>query len=127
MGILPDVAKDLHVTLSASGLAAGLLVTGYALGVAIGGPVVTACTSRLSRKSPLFGLMLIFVAGNLLAAVAPGYPILMIARILTSFAHGTFFGVGSIVATRLVPREKQASAIAMMFAGLTLANILDVS
>ncbi|MET3208006.1 UNVERIFIED_CONTAM: DHA1 family inner membrane transport protein [Paenibacillus sp. PvR008] len=122
MGILPDVANDLHVTLSA----AGLLVTGYALGVAIGGPVITACTGRLSRKSLLFGLMLVFVVGNLLAAVAPGYPVLMIARILASFAHGTFFGVGSIVATRLVPREKQASAIAMMFAGLTLANILGV-
>nr|WP_025716913.1 MFS transporter [Paenibacillus sp. 1-18] len=122
MGILPDVANDLHVTLSA----AGLLVTGYALGVAIGGPLITACTSRLSRKSLLFGLMLIFVAGNLLAAVALAYAILMIARILASFAHGTFFGVGSIVATRLVSREKQASAIALMFTGLTLANILGV-
>ncbi|WP_218918467.1 MFS transporter [Paenibacillus durus] len=122
MGILPDVAGDLHVTLSA----AGLLVTGYALGVAIGGPLVTICTSRLSRKSLLFSLMLIFVAGNLLAAVAPNYLILMLARVLASFSHGTFFGVGSIVATRLVPRDKQASAIAMMFAGLTLANILGV-
>ncbi|OXM85353.1 MFS transporter [Paenibacillus rigui] len=122
MGILPDVANDLHVTLSA----AGLLVTGYALGVAIGGPVITAFTGRLSRKSLLFSLMLIFIAGNLLAAVAPSYSILMAARVLASFAHGTFFGVGSIVATRLVPRDKQASAIAMMFAGLTLANILGV-
>lgn len=122
MGILPEVAADLQVTLSA----AGLLVTGYALGVAIGGPVITAFTGRLPRKSLLFGLMLIFVAGNLMAAVAPSYSVLMIARILASFAHGTFFGVGSIVATRLVPREKQASAIAMMFAGLTLANILGV-
>ncbi|MFB0845477.1 MFS transporter [Paenibacillus oleatilyticus] len=122
MGILPEVAADLQVTLSA----AGLLVTGYALGVAIGGPVITAFTGRLPRKSLLFGLMLIFVAGNLMAAVAPNYAVLMIARILASFAHGTFFGVGSIVATRLVPREKQASAIAMMFAGLTLANILGV-
>ncbi|GMX62578.1 MFS transporter [Paenibacillus elgii] len=122
MGILPEVAADLQVTLSA----AGLLVTGYALGVAIGGPVITAFTGRLPRKSLLFGLMLIFVAGNLIAAVAPNYSVLMIARILASFAHGTFFGVGSIVATRLVPREKQASAIAMMFAGLTLANILGV-
>ncbi|XOK59210.1 MFS transporter [Paenibacillus elgii] len=122
MGILPEVAADLQVTLSA----AGLLVTGYALGVAIGGPVITAFTGRLPRKSLLFGLMLIFVAGNLMAAVTPNYAVLMIARILASFAHGTFFGVGSIVATRLVPREKQASAIAMMFAGLTLANILGV-
>jgi len=122
MGILPDVANDLHVTLSA----AGLLVTGYALGVAIGGPIITACTGRLSRKSLLFSLMLVFVAGNLLAAIASNYALLMIARILASFAHGTFFGVGSIVATRLVPREKQASAIALMFAGLALANILGV-
>lgn len=122
MGILPDVANDLNITLSA----AGLLVTGYALGVAIGGPIITAFTGHLSRKSLLFSLMLIFVAGNLLAAVAPNYQVLMTARVLSSFAHGTFFGVGSIVATRLVPREKQASAIAMMFAGLTLANILGV-
>lgn len=122
MGILPDVANDLHVTLSA----AGLLVTGYALGVAIGGPIITAFTGRLSRKSLLFGLMLVFVAGNLLASVAPNYQVLMLARILASLTHGTFFGVGSIVGARLVPREKQASAIAMMFAGLTLANILGV-
>ncbi|MFD1178370.1 MFS transporter [Paenibacillus puldeungensis] len=122
MGILPDVAHDLHVSLSTS----GLLVTGYALGVAIGGPVITACTGRLERKWLLFGLMLIFVAGNVLAALAPNYSVLMVARILASFAHGTFFGVGSIVATKLVSKEKQASAIAMMFAGLTLANILGV-
>ncbi|WP_242217618.1 MFS transporter [Bacillus cereus group sp. BfR-BA-01380] len=122
MGILPDVANDLHVSLSA----AGLLVTGYALGVAIGGPIITAFTGQLPRKKLLFGLMLIFIGGNLLAAISPNYSVLMFARILASFAHGTFFGVGSIVAARLVPREKQASAVAMMFAGLTLANILGV-
>jgi DHA1 family inner membrane transport protein len=122
MGILPEVAGDLHVSLSS----AGLLVTGYALGVAIGGPLITAFTGRMPRKSLLFGLMIIFVAGNLLASLAPNYTILMVARILSALAHGTFFGVGSIVATRIVAPDKQASAIALMFAGLTLANILGV-
>lgn len=95
------------------------MVTGYALGVAIGGPIITVFAGRLSRKSLLFSLMRILIAGNLLAAVAPNYQVLMTARILASFAHGTFFGVGSIVATRLVPRKKQASSIAMMFTSLT--------
>lgn len=122
MGILPDVARDLHITLRS----AGLLVTGYALGVAVGGPIITAFTGRYSRKTLLFNLMLIFVAGNLLAALASGYSVLMAARVVASLAHGTFFGVGSIVAAQLVPRDKQASAIAMMFTGLTLANILGV-
>jgi DHA1 family inner membrane transport protein len=122
MGILPDVANDLNVTISG----AGMLVTGYALGVAVGGPIITSFTGSFPRKWLLFGLMLIFIAGNVLAAAAPNYMILMIARIVTSLAHGTFFGIGSVVASRLVPKEKQASAIAMMFTGLTLSNILGV-
>lgn len=122
MGILPDVANDLHVTISA----AGMLVTGYALGVAVGGPIITSFTGRLPRKWLLFGLMVIFIAGNVLSALADNYTVLMIARVVTSLAHGTFFGIGSVVASRLVPKEKQASAIALMFTGLTLSNILGV-
>lgn len=122
MGILLDVANDLQVSISA----AGLLISGYAIGVALGGPVITSLTRQLSRKRLLFRLMLVFVAGNLLAAVAPNYTVLMVARIIASFTHGTFFGVGSVVATRLVNQEQQSRAVAMMFAGLTLANILGV-
>lgn len=122
MGILPDVAGDLNVSISA----AGLLVTAYALGVAVGGPIITGFTGRLPRKRLLFGLMLIFVIGNVIAAVAPNYTVLMLARIFTSLAHGTFFGIGAIVATRLVAPDRQASAIALMFTGLTLSNILGV-
>jgi MFS transporter, DHA1 family, inner membrane transport protein len=122
MGILENVAADLQVTLSG----AGLLVTGYALGVAVGGPIITTITGRMDRKKLLIGLMLIFVLGNLLCALASNYAILMLARVISSLAHGTFFGVGSIIATRIVPPEKKASAIAMMFSGLTIANILGV-
>ncbi len=122
MGLLLEVANDLNVSISA----AGLLITGYALGVAIGGPIITTLTRQLPQKSLLFRLMLVFIAGNLLAAVAPNYSILMAARVIASFTHGTFFGVGSVLATRLVPPEQQSRAVAMMFAGLTLANILGV-
>ncbi|MDU2063645.1 MAG: MFS transporter [Sporomusaceae bacterium] len=122
MGILLDVATDLQVSISA----AGLLISGYAIGVALGGPVITFLTRQLPRKKLLFRLMLVFIAGNVLAVVAPNYTVLMAARIVASFTHGTFFGVGSVVATRLVKQEQQSRAVAMMFAGLTLANILGV-
>ena len=122
MGILPDVARDLSVSLPS----AGLLVSGYALGVAVGAPVLAILTSKLPRKPALQMLMLIFVAGNILCAVAPGYDVLMAARVLTSFAHGSFFGIGSVVAASLVAADKRASAIALMFTGLTLANVLGV-
>jgi DHA1 family inner membrane transport protein len=122
MGILPDVARDLSVSLPS----AGLLVSGYALGVAVGAPVLAVLTSKLPRKPALQMLMLIFVAGNILCAVAPGYEVLMAARVLTSFAHGSFFGIGAVVAASLVAADKRASAIAMMFTGLTLANVLGV-
>ena len=122
MGLLPEVATSLGVTLSA----AGMLVTGYALGVFVGAPLVTATTGRLPRKTLLMALMLVFVVGNLACAMAPDYNTLMIGRIIASFAHGAFFGVGSVVATGLVPKEKQASAIALMFTGLTVANVLGV-
>lgn len=122
MGLLPQMGTDLGVSLSS----AGLLVTGYALGVVVGAPPVTIFTSRMPRKSLLLSLMVIFTLGNLACALAPDYGTLMAARVLTSLAHGAFFGVGSVVATSLVRPDKQASAIALMFTGLTLANVLGV-
>ena len=122
MGLLPDVAASLGVSIPS----AGFLVTGYALGVVVGAPILTLLTNRWQRKHVLLALMGIFILGNLLCAVAPDYGLLMAARVVASFAHGSFFGVGSVVAAGLVAKDKQASAIAMMFTGLTLANILGV-
>lgn len=122
MGLLLDVGSDLHVSIAA----AGLLISGYALGVVVGAPVLTVLTARWPRKTVLLGLMAIFTLGNLACALAPNYELLMAARILTALAHGTFFGVGSVVATGLVAEDRKASAIAVMFTGLTVANILGV-
>ena len=122
MGLLLQVAGDLHVGLAA----AGLLISGYALGVFVGAPLLTAATGRLPRKTVLLGLMAIFTLGNLACALAPNYGVLMAARVLTSLAHGTFFGVGSVVATGLVAADRRASAISLMFTGLTLATLLGV-
>ena len=122
MGLLPDVANDLGVTIPV----AGMLVSGYALSVAIGAPIVAVATIRLPRKGTLLGLMGIFIAGNLLCAVAPNYSVLMAARIGTALCHGAFFGIGAVVAANLVPQKQRARAIALMFAGLTLANVLGV-
>lgn len=122
MGLLIDVGKDLGVSIAA----AGLLISGYALGVVFGAPVLTALTARWPRKSVLLGLMAIFTLGNLACALAPSYEMLMAARLFTALAHGAFFGVGSVVATKLVSADKQASAIAIMFTGLTVANIIGV-
>ncbi|PYI50312.1 MFS transporter [Paenibacillus flagellatus] len=122
MGLLPEVAANLNVSIPA----AGLLITGYALGVAAGAPIVTIATHRMPRKSLLMLLMILFIAGNALAALAPNYAVLMAARIVAALTHGSFFGVGSVVAAQLVPNEKRAGAIAIMFTGLTLANILGV-
>jgi DHA1 family inner membrane transport protein len=122
MGLLPDVARDLGVTIPA----AGLLVTGYALGVAAGAPLLAALTSRMPRKLALQLLMGVFIVGNALCAVASNYSMLMVARVVASFAHGSFFGIGAVVAASLVPQEKRASAIALMFTGLTLATVLGV-
>ncbi|MGF7005354.1 MFS transporter [Aminobacter sp. BE322] len=122
MGLLPEVAADLGVSIPA----AGLLVTGYALGVVIGAPIIAIGTARLPRKPVLIGLASLFVLGNLLCAIAPTYWTLMAARVVTALGHGAFFGIGSVVAASLVPANKRASAIALMFAGLTLANILGV-
>jgi DHA1 family inner membrane transport protein len=122
MGILLEVSADLGVSIPA----AGLLISGYALGVVIGAPLMTVMTGRWPRKTVLLGLMVIFTLGNAACALAPSYASLMAARVLTAFAHGTFFGVGSVVATGLVAADKRASAIAVMFTGLTVANILGV-
>ena len=122
MGLLPEVARDLAVSIPS----AGLLVSGYALGVAVGAPLLAAVTSKMPRKLALQLLMGVFIVGNVLCAVASDYSVLMIARVVTSFAHGSFFGIGAVVAASLVPQEKRASAIALMFTGLTLANVLGV-
>ena len=122
MGLLPDVAADLRVSIPS----AGLLVSGYALGVAVGAPLLALLTVKLSRKTALLLMMGIFILGNLLCALAPGYAMLMGARVITAFAHGSFFGIGAVVAAGLVAPERRASAIALMFTGLTLANVLGV-
>jgi DHA1 family inner membrane transport protein len=122
MGLLLQVAADLHVGIAA----AGLLISGYALGVFVGAPLLTAATSRLPRKTALVALMVIFTIGNLVSALAPNYTVLMVARVITSLAHGTFFGVGAVVATGLVAEDRKASAISIMFTGLTVATLLGV-
>ncbi|WP_369650885.1 MULTISPECIES: MFS transporter [unclassified Variovorax] len=122
MGLLLQVSSDLHVSITA----AGLLISGYALGVAVGAPILTIATRKLPRKTVLLALMAIFTLGNLACALAPSYELLMAARVVTSLAHGTFFGVGSVVATGLVAPERRASAIAIMFTGLTAATLLGV-
>lgn len=122
MGLLPDVARDLGVSIPS----AGWLVTGYALGVAIGAPFMALATARLPRKAALVVLMGIFIVGNLLCALASDYNVLMFARVVTALCHGAFFGIGSVVAANLVPANRRASAVALMFTGLTLANVLGV-
>lgn len=122
MGLLPQIATDLNVSIAV----AGLLISGYAFGVFVGAPLITLGTRRWSRKTVLLALMGVFTLGNLLNALASSYTMLMVARIITSLAHGTFFGVGSVVATSLVERDRRASAIATMFNGLALATLLGV-
>ncbi|WP_372943644.1 MFS transporter [Shewanella sp.] len=122
VGLLPTMAHDLNVSLPS----AGLLVSLYALGVAIGAPVLTALTGKWNRKHVLLTVMALFVAGNVLAWQAPGYETLIAARIITGLAHGVFFSIGSTIATGLVPKEKAASAIAIMFTGLTVALVTGV-
>lgn len=122
VGLLPTMATDLNVSLPS----AGLLVSLYALGVAIGAPVLTALTGNWNRKRVLLAVMTLFVAGNLLAWQSPGYSTLIMARILTGLAHGVFFSIGSTIATGLVARDKAASAIAIMFTGLTVALVTGV-
>ncbi|NMG34707.1 MFS transporter [Azoarcus sp. TTM-91] len=122
VGLIPTIAADLAVSLPS----AGLLVSLYALGVAIGAPLLTALTGHMPRKHLLLALMALFTAGNLLAWHAPGYESLIAARVLTGLAHGVFFSIGSTIATSLVPKERAASAIAIMFTGLTVALVTGV-
>ncbi|MGE8531028.1 MFS transporter [Acinetobacter guillouiae] len=119
MGFLPQIAENLNISIPT----AGMLITAYALGVMIGAPFMTLWFGRFPRRKALILAMIIFTIGNILAAIAPNYWGLMAARILTSLNHGVFFGIGSIVATSVVPKDKQASAVATMFMGLTIANI----
>ncbi|MES9525475.1 MFS transporter [Streptomyces capoamus] len=121
-GILPQVADTYGVSIPA----AGYLVTAYAVGVVVGAPVMTLLGTRMSRKSMLALLMAVFVAGNALCAAAPSFALLLLGRVLASFAHGAFFGIGSVVAADLVAPHRRASAISMMFSGLTIANVAGV-
>lgn len=122
MGLLPEVAHDLDVSIPA----AGWLVTGYALAVAIGAPFMAMATGHLSRRKALIILMGVFILGNFLCAVAANYGLLMFARVVTALCHGAFFGIGSVVAATLVAPDQRARAVALMFTGLTLANVLGV-
>ncbi|RKP51556.1 MFS transporter [Cohnella endophytica] len=122
MGLLPNVALDLNVSISS----AGQLITMYALGVAIGAPVLTVLTHRIPQKKLLCLLMILFVLGNGISVVAPNYSILMVARLITALTHGTFFGVGAVIASNLVRPDKRAGAVSIMMAGLTIANIIGV-
>ncbi|MFJ5224199.1 MFS transporter [Streptomyces sp. NPDC088400] len=122
MGLLPQVAGDLGVSVPT----AGLLVTGYALGVMIGAPIMTVLGTRISRKNMLMLLMGLFIVGNVISAVAPVFAVMLIGRVVASLAHGAFFGIGSVVAAELVAPEKKAGAISLMFTGLTVANVVGV-
>ncbi|WP_139999698.1 MFS transporter [Paenibacillus paridis] len=122
MGLLPNVASDLNVTIPQ----AGQIITSYALGVAIGAPILTILTHSVAKKKLLLLLVLIFILGNAFSMIAPTYPLLIIARIVTALAHGTFLGAGTLIATHLVPPHKKGSAVALVLAGLTIANIVGV-
>jgi DHA1 family inner membrane transport protein len=122
MGLLPDVADDLHISLPT----AGHLVSAYALGVVIGAPLLAAVTARMSRRTVLISLMGLFVAGNALSALAPDNGWLLAARFLSGLPHGAFFGVGAVVATTLAAPERKARSVSLMFLGLTVANVAGV-
>ncbi|MBB4688574.1 MFS transporter [Amycolatopsis jiangsuensis] len=122
MGVLPTVAQGLHVSIPQ----AGYLISGYALGVVIGAPLLTAVSGRFTRKHLLLAMMVVFTVGNLAAAAAPSYGWLLAARVLTALPHGAFFGVGSVVAAGLVEQGRNARAISMMFSGLAVANVVGV-
>ncbi|MGW4967697.1 MFS transporter, partial [Nonomuraea sp. NPDC004186] len=122
IGLLPEVAADFGVTEPV----AGYLVSGYALSVAVGAIALTAAIARFDRKKVLLALMVLFVAGNLISAIAPVYPVLMAGRVVAALCHGAFFGVGSVVAADMVAPNRRAGAIALMFGGLTAANVLGV-
>lgn len=122
MGLLPDVAADFQVSIPT----AGFLVTGYALGVVLGAPLMTVLGTRVTRKRMLMVLMGLFIVGNVVSALAPVFGVMLAGRVIASLAHGAFFGIGSVVAADLVAPQKKAGAIAMMFTGLTVANVVGV-
>ncbi|MFF2659087.1 MFS transporter [Kitasatospora sp. NPDC058032] len=122
MGLLPEIAADYGVSIPT----AGLLVTGYALGVVLGAPLLTVLGTKVSRKRMLMLLMGLFVLGNLVSALAPSFGMMLAGRVVASLAHGAFFGIGSVVAADLVAPDRKAGAIATMFTGLTIANIVGV-
>ncbi len=119
MGFLPLIARDLKITIPQ----AGQIVSAYAIGVMLSGPVMTLALTRLRKRSALMLCMGIFTVGNLLSALAPNYPMLLIARLITSLNHGAFIGLGAVVAASVVSEQRRASAIAAMFMGITIANI----
>jgi DHA1 family inner membrane transport protein len=119
MGLLPVIARGVDVSIPA----AGMLISAYAIGVMVGAPLMTLLLSHRARRNALIFLMAIFTLGNVLSAISPDYTTLMLSRIITSLNHGAFFGLGSVVAASVVAKEKQASAVATMFMGLTIANI----
>ena len=119
MGLLPVIAKGVDVSIPA----AGMLISAYAIGVMVGAPLMTLLLSHRARRNALIFLMAIFTLGNVLSSIAPDYTTLLLSRIITSLNHGAFFGLGSVVAASVVPKHKQASAVATMFMGLTIANI----
>jgi DHA1 family inner membrane transport protein len=122
MGLLPDIAGDFGVSVPT----AGFLVTGYALGVVLGAPLMTVLGTKISRRRMLMLLMALFIAGNVLSALAPDFGVMLVGRVVASLAHGAFFGIGSVVAAEVVAPEKKAGAISMMFTGLTVANVVGV-
>ena len=122
MGILPDVAADLSISIPK----AGWLITAYSLGIAFGGLLFSLIASKFKRKVALVSLMAFFTAANAICAWAPGHETLLVARVVAASGQGAFFGIGAVMAASLVPANRQASAVAMMFTGLTLANVLGV-
>jgi DHA1 family inner membrane transport protein len=122
LGLLPEVATDFAVTEAA----AGWFITGYALAVAVGALALTAAVTRLPRKQVLIGLLVLFIVGNALSALADTYAVMMAGRIIAALCHGAFFGIGAVVAGNMVAPNRKAGAIAIMFTGLTLANVLGV-
>src|SRR5262245_41500737 len=121
-GLLPEISADFGVSIPTT----GLLVTGYALSVAVGGPIMVILLNRLDRKAALLALLGLFTVGNVLCAVAPSFGLLMCARIVTSVCQGSFFGIAAVVAAGVVAEDRRASAVSLMFSGLTVANILGV-
>lgn len=122
MGLLPEVATDFAV----SETVAGHLISGYALSVAVGGILLTAALGRADRKKALLALLVLFIVGNLMSALAGTYELMLAGRIVAALCHGAFFGIGSVVAADLVAPDRRAAAISIMFAGLTISNVLGV-